>query len=396
MGAVRPGNLVLPQLAVIGFGGTAATPGNTGRLISQCLTLADIASPAADALSVANLASADLGKPGVQYDAWAGAGVSYVLKGSGPNGEQVELFDIPSKTRILGQAYASASAEPRRVALRITDDVMKAMTGRPGIFSSRIAYLTGGRNKDIVITEPDGQGQRRLIDDRALVAAPTWGKLGTEIYFTSYRDNNPDLYGITLDGRRWDISRRPGQNTSADWSEAAGRIAASLSKDGNPEIYSMNREGRGLSRLTTSPGGVTAPAWSPDGSQISFTSDRDGVPGIYVMGANGGGARRVSPAGRYADGASWSPDGQRLAYSVREQGAFNIHVLDLSSGASVAVARGAMNTNPSWGASSRHLVFSSTRSGQRQLFLLNIDTRQARPIPGTAGAQEPAWGPVSP
>jgi TolB protein len=390
MGAVRPGNLVLPQLAVVGFGSGAA-----GRTIAQCLTLADVATAPSDSAAAARLGAADLGQAGVDYDGWAGASVSYVLKGTGPSGtEQVELYDIASKTRILARAYSTGSAEPRRVALRIADDVMQAMTGRPGIFSSRIAYLVGGRNKDLMIIEPDGQGQRRLTDERALMATPTWGKLGTEIYFTSYRDNNPDLYGLTLDGRRWDISRRPGQNTSPSWSEAANRIALSLSKDGNSEIYTMTREGRGLSRLTNSPSEETAPAWSPDGRQLAFTSDRDGIPGIFIMGASGGAARRVSPAGRYADGASWSPDGQRLAFTVREQGAFNVYVLELSSGNLTAVARGGMNTSPTWGPSSRHLVFSSTRSGPQQLYMVNIDTRQARPIPNTSGAQEPSWGPL--
>jgi TolB protein len=389
MGAVRPGNLVLPQMAIIGFGNGPIAP-----TVARCLQLADIISPA-DAATAARLGAADLSRTGVDYDAWATAGVSYVLKGTGANGEQVELFDIPSKVRLTGQSYTTSAAEPRRVALRIADDVMQSMTGRPGIFSSRIAFLTGSRTKDLQIIEPDGQGLRRLTSDNTLAATPAWGKLGTEIYFTSYRDNNPDLYGITLDGRRWDISRRPGQNTSPSWSEAAGRIAVSLSKDGNSEIYTMTREGRGLSRLTTNPGTDTAPAWSPDGRQIAFTSDRDGgAPGIFVMGAGGGGARRISPPGRYADGATWSPDGQRIAYTIREQGAFNIIVHEMATGATTTVARGAMNTSPNWGASSRHLVFSSNRSGARQLFLLNIDTRQARPIPNTQGAQEPSWGPL--
>jgi TolB protein len=344
---------------------------------------------------VAGFAATEVSSPAINYDGWAGLGALYVLRGNQTNAAmEVELHDIASRVRILGKSYPSSGADQRRLALRITDDVMQAMTARPGIFSSRIGFLTGSRIKEISVIEPDGGGRRQLTQEGSLVATPAFGKSGTEIYFTSYRDNNPDLYGITLDGRRWNISRRPGQNIAAAWSEPAGRIAASLSKDGNPEIYTMTREGRGLSRLTNHPGADTSPAWSPDGRQIAFTSDRDGVPGIFIMAASGGAPRRVSPGGRYADSPCWSPDGQRLAFSVRESGAFNIHVVELATGASNIVARGAMNTSPSWGASSRHLVFSSNRAGARQLFLVNIDTRQPRPIPNTQGGHEPTWSPL--
>lgn len=397
LGAVRPSNLVLPQLGISSFTGDGHAAG-MAEVIQNDLALADVAVRPADKAAAAAAAEADRRAGSVQFDGWTAAGVSYVVRGSVSGGEaRLELYDVVTKQRLLGQAYSGAQVrDARRLAHRMADDVMTALTQAPGIFSTRIAFLVdrGPSRKEVSVMDADGAGVRQLTNESALVAAPAWGLNGTEIYYTSYRDNNPDLYGITLDGRRFEISRRPGLNTSPSWCEALGRIAVSLSKDGNSEIYTMSRDGRDLARLTNSPDADTAPAWSPDGSRIAFTSDRGGQPQIYIMDASGGPARLVSHGG-YCDSAAWSPDGRRLAYVAREQGEFNIYVVDLASGGpAVQMTRGQRdNRDPSWGPSSKHLVFSSNRSGRHEIYMMNTDTRTAKQLTRLGGATSPVWGP---
>jgi TolB protein len=395
LGAVRPGNLVLPQVAVQFAGG------DIGTRIQNDLLLADVAMAPTNADAAATAADKDkqLGT-GVDYDAWTVAGVSYVVRGvaSGEASAQAELFDIASRRRVLGQSYSAGGQGTARIASRIADDVMQAITGAPGIFSSRIAYLGdfSGGTKEVMVMDADGQNLRQLTSERALVASPAWGRLGQELFFTSYRDNNPDLYGITLDGRRFQVSRRPGMNTSPAWSEAAQRLAVMLSKDGNSEIYTMDANGSSLARLTRNGGEVadTAPDWSPDGTQIAYTSDDAGQPGIYIMNRDGTGSHRVTGGG-YFDSVSWSPDGKRLAYVARESGEFNVYMLDLASNTPTRLTHSqGDNTDPSWGPNSRHLVFASTRGSGHNIYMMNTDTRVAKPITRSGNATSPVWGPI--
>lgn len=391
LGAVRPSNLVLPQLSAAGFP-------LVSQVVESDLALADVASPPANAQLAATAASADAKGGAVSFDGWAAAGVSYVLRGSADaSGAQAELYDVASKQRVFGKSYSGVT-DQRKLAHKIADDVMTALAATPGIFSSRVCYLTavGGGNKDVMIADADGGDSRRLTNEGALVASPCWGKNGTEIFYTSYRDNNPDIYGITLDGRRFDVSRRPGLNLAGSWSQSLQRLAASLSKDGNSEIYTMSRDGNGLARLTETREADTAPSWSPDGSQIAFTSDRGGSPQIYVMSASGGDARRIS-TGSYCDSASWSADGKKIAYVAREEGGFNIYMVDVAGGPAIQLTRGQRdNTDPSWGPDSKHLIFASNRGGGRDLYMMNTATKRAHQITKSGNCSSPDWSPLQP
>lgn len=392
LGAVRPGNLVLPQIA-IQIGGD-----QVGQNVQRNLELADVASPPKDDAAVSEAAARDRQvQQGIDYDAWTAAGVTYVLRGvvNGATGE-AELYDVASRQRVFGKAYQNAGSASH-LAHRISDDVIEAITGGPGIFSSHIALLTGQATgkREVAVMDADGSNLAVLTSENAIVATPSWGRSGSEIFYTSYQDNNPDLYGITLDRRRYIVSRRPGLNTSPNWSQAAQRLAVTLSKDGNTEIYTMGADGSGLARLTNNSAADTAPAWSPDGTQLAFTSDETGLPQIYVMSANGSGRRKVTNQG-YCDSPSWSPDGSKLAYVRREEGGFNIYMMDLSSGATTKLTNGGDNMEPSWAPNSRHLAFAGTRGGKRNIFLMNTDTRQAKQLTTQGTFSSPVWGPLLP
>jgi len=393
LGAVRPSNLTLPLFVVSNFSGSDVIP----QVVANDLTLADVARPADVTSAIEQARQKDRETGTVNLDAWTAAGVHYVLRGAMQGGEATaELYDVASNRRLFGKAYKGITAgEERRLAHQIADDVITALTNRPGIFSSYICALVdvGNGNKELVIMEPDGGNVRQLTQENALLATPTWGKGGAEIYYTTYRDNNPDLVGITLRGERFEISRRPGLNTSPSWCEAVQRLAVTLSKDGNSEIYTMSRDGRNLVRLTQNSDADTAPDWSPDGSQIVFTSDRGGTPQIYVMGADGSSPTRIS-SGNYCDSPVWSPDGSKIAYVVREGGEFNIRVRDVATGEETQLTRGqGANRDPSWAPDSRHLVFESDRGGKRGLYVMDVQVRVPHCI-ATGRYSAPAWGPL--
>jgi Tol biopolymer transport system component len=119
--------------------------------------------------------------------------------------------------------------------------------------------------------EAAGQGPARLL---------AW---------TSYRDNNPDVFVMDLQrGEPINLTRNPASDEQPAISPNRGQIAFVSDRDGNKEIYVVDLDGKNLRRLTNSPGDDTHPRWTPDGKKIVFCSERGGNKEIWIMDADGG------------------------------------------------------------------------------------------------------------
>jgi TolB protein len=49
------------------------------------------------------------------------------------------------------------------------------------------------------------------------------------------------------------------------------------------------------------------------------------------------------------------------------------------------------NEDPSWAPDGRHLIFASTRTGPRQLHVIDLETGKVRILATPGNAQLPAW-----
>jgi TolB protein len=52
------------------------------------------------------------------------------------------------------------------------------------------------------------------------------------------------------------------------------------------------------------------------------------------------------------------------------------------------------NEDPSWAPDGRHLVFTSSRSGEKQLWIMDTESGRARQLTHTKGARLAAWSPI--
>jgi lipoprotein-anchoring transpeptidase ErfK/SrfK len=109
------------------------------------------------------------------------------------------------------------------------------------------------------------------------------------LVWTSYRDNNPEVYVMDLQqGQPINLTRNPASDEQPAISPNRGQIAFVSDRDGNKEIYVVDLDGKNLRRLTNSPGDDTHPRWTPDGRKIVFCSERGGNKEIWIMDADGG------------------------------------------------------------------------------------------------------------
>ncbi len=415
LGVVRPVSLYSKSCIAVPFfnveGGLALEYESIPRIIRRDLELSGYFT-LPDSLKVNGLNRADVEGDKIHWEAWSALGAEHYLMGSckpagGADTFTVDtmLFDVRSQQRVFGKQFRGSMKEYRALAHQISDEVIHYIKGiTPGICQTRIAYITERSSrgvKELAVMDYDGFGQNQPTLTRfgRLCAAPCWGAAGKEIYFTTYHQYNPDLYGIRLDDLRlWPIARYSGLNTLPDWSETLQRIVMVLSKDGNSELYTCGRDGSGLKRLTTTRTIESSPAWSPEGSRIAFVSDREtGSPQIFIMDSSGSGARRLTQRGSWNDAPAWAPGGDRLAFVSRIQGRFDIFTCS-ASGDPNSYRRLTMNQGdneaPSWAPDGRHIMFSSNRAGSWQIYMMLDDGSNQQQLTTGGNNTQPAWGPA--
>jgi TolB protein len=352
----------------------------------------------------------DLATNKVDFAEWQRISANLVLKGEcaivqGQLEVSCQLWDVDFGHSVIHKRYSRYSLkETRMLAHHISDDIIREVFKEEHpIASTRILFVgqeRGNHGKEIYVMDADGGSVRRLTFDNTIATTPCWGKNGTEIYFTSYKDHNPDLCGMQLDtGRTWFVSRRATSNFSPSWSPTVERIVLTLGRDGNSEIYTMGRDGKEatLQRLTFSSAIDSSPCWNPAGNQVVFTSSRTGSPQLYIMGADGTGLHQLTRQGKYNDSSAWSPKGDKIAFAGRDRGIFDIYAMNVDGSALMQITSGVSNNeDPSWAPDGKHIVFSSNRTGYYALYIASIDGAKARRITNLAWAQSPAWSPEFP
>ena len=349
--------------------------------------------------------------PGAVREAWANfaaagahAGLQGILTLRGDRVEgEMRLYDLtaPDQRLIASKKFETPVVQARRLAHKISDEVVFQFTGELGIADTKVAYLNGAASgtKEISLMDYDGAGASRLTSNQSINLSPAWSPDTRSVAFTSYVGSGyPHLYRLFVFEKRplQLLAGHIGLNTSPAWSPDGRNLALTLSKAGNPQIYLLTLATGALRRLTTHTGIDTEPTWSPTGREIAFVSDRAGAAQIFVMDAEGANVRRLTQAG-FNTQPRWSPKGDAIAFTSR-QGNHDVWAVspDGSNLRRLTAGPGS-NESASWAPNGRHLVFQSNRGGESQLYTMLADGSEQQALTKGAGeATSGSWSPRLP
>ena len=311
------------------------------------------------------------------------------------------LFDVLRGEQRLG--FEMPLAEPsqlRYTAHQIADLIFEKLTGIPGIFNTKIAYVASkgfgmDRTYALMISDWDGENPRTIANSREPLMSPQWAPDRKRLAYVGYERGRSSIYIHEVStGKVRKLVSEKGINGSPAWSPDGTKIALTLSYESNPDIYIVDVATGAKRRLTTSEGIDTEAAWSPNGEMLVYTSERGGAPQIYQIPANGGESKRLTFEGRQNLRASYSPDGKSLALVNLADSRYRIALLDLASGSLRLLSDGRFDEGPSFAPNGAVVIYATQGAKGAELATVSTDGRVRQRLRQTGDVREPAWSPL--
>lgn len=171
------------------------------------------------------------------------------------------------------------------------------------------------------------------------------------------------------------------------WNDAFGVLQNSLAvlalhENGYSQLFAYQLGASPFIRLSHGAWDDIQPALNPGGTQVAFASNRSGWWDLYLLDLQTGALTQITDSPEYDGAPSWSPDGRWLAYEsyLGENGGLDIFIRPLD-GAQEPIQLtddpGA-DFDPSWSALGRQIAFVSTRSGENDIWVADLDKADQR------------------
>jgi tRNA A-37 threonylcarbamoyl transferase component Bud32 len=227
------------------------------------------------------------------------------------------------------------------------------------IASGTLAYALPGVNSAETMMWVDRSGSATPVD-------------------TAWHDPELEAYALSPDGTRLAIG-----------------IASSESGPGRMDIWIKQLDGGPLSRLTFSGEQNESPAWTADGKYVSYSSLRGGPWSLWRRRSDGVGSEElVADVGRNVIDAHWSADGRWLLVAVGGPPSRDILVMEIGSDTALRplLAESYHEVQPSVSPDGRWLAYSSTETGDREIFVRPFpDVDDGKWQISQGGGIEPVW-----
>lgn len=336
----------------------------------------------------------------INYAQFGQIGANYVVigrilaKGEG----QVVLAEVGGQSIVLNEKIRASNN--RAFAHQAANLILKQLTGKAGIFESKIAYILErgkGQNRSysLIVADSDGANRREIARSNEPILSPSWSPNGARIAYMTYSNYKSQIVVSGASGGGRVVVQSDSTVSAPSWAPDSSRLAVAMAdNNGNTDIYIVDMGG-GKRRLTNSKSIDTEPVFAPDGRSIYFTSDRGGSPQIYRMNTDGSGVSRAVVGGKYSSNADISPDSRYMALTRQSGGGYQIGLYELGSGRFTALTSGRLDEGASFAPNGELLIYGTSEGSRRVLKMVNLKGEVVQTLSDPNGKmRDPAWQPV--
>ncbi|MBI5841629.1 MAG: TolB family protein [Chloroflexi bacterium] len=184
-----------------------------------------------------------------------------------------------------------------------------------------------------------------------------------------------------------------------EFNSNADLIFLAMEENGYAHLFAYHPQNLPFTRLTSGEWNDTSPALSPDRKQLAFASDRNGYWDLYLLDLQSGGITQITDTPDYDSSPSWSPDGQWLVFETYFDDNLEIALVSATGPDQETIRltqNAASDHSPAWAPDGRHVAFVSSRGGDSDIWLADLDLtgdERYQNLSNTAGAAEdhPVW-----
>ncbi len=158
-------------------------------------------------------------------------------------------------------------------------------------------------------------------------------------------------------------------------------------RDGKSNVYAMNDDGSNVRQITNTPFRKGNLAWAPDGRQITYAPDlnsedhrRQQQIDIFSINADGTGERNLTEHPALDTTSCWSPDGTHIVFSSTRNGGWELYIMEVATREVRQLTRLGFASAPDWSPDGKYIAFSHEVPGGRHIYTINADGKNVRPL----------------
>jgi Tol biopolymer transport system component len=206
------------------------------------------------------------------------------------------------------------------------------------------------------------------------------------------------LYSVDANGNNQTIILSDSVNNywGPAWSPDGTQLVFSIWTEGSDDtpLFLANADGSGLTQLTQNGRQNYLPAWSPDGMTISFISQtgETSTAEIFTINVDGTNETQLTDNDAFEYGTSWSRDGETIVFGSEGGGAWQIYTMDSDGNNQRPMDIPVHGNAPVWSPDGLKIAFTSDRDGDDDIWVMNVDgSDQKNLTQNDAWDDQPQW-----
>lgn len=337
---------------------------------------------------------------------WQQTAIPYLVVGGTKSNKgkiitEYEVIDVKSG-RVLGGKQSLTSDNDRSslgyAGRVIANRVYELITGTPGDFTGRIAYIEEtGSEKDKIsqlkVIDADGENAMALTPPiRGSIFSPAWSPDASQIAYVVQKYNEYPLIYIqsAYGGTPRLLTPFRGSNISPSFSPDGRSILFSGSHEGTPDIYRISVSGGTPEKIVSTPYKDTMPNYSPDGKSFLYVSDPGGNNKTQIFRYDFASKKSTAlTRGGYATNPQYNHDGTQIAFLNGRSAAI------MNNAGAIVTNLGATGIDeaPSFSPNGKRVVYASKQGGKGVLTIKSLVGGDAFGKSTNGTVRSPVWSP---